>query len=118
MDKRVSRRWRSVLASGALAVLVAPAGAEIIATEQVMLRERIEVERERIRSVVDREGVEQRMKALGVAPETARERVDALTDAEILTIAGKLDTLPAGGALDKTDWLLVLLLVILLLVAL
>jgi hypothetical protein len=35
---------------------------------------------------------------LGVDPRLARERVDALTDAQIERIAGRVEQLPAGGA--------------------
>jgi hypothetical protein len=50
---------------------------------------------------------------LGVAPETARERVDALTDAEVANLAAQIDTLPAGGALSTTEWILIVLIAIL-----
>jgi hypothetical protein len=33
-------------------------------------------------------------------------------------IAGKLDTMPAGSALDKNDWIIILLIVILVIVLL
>ena len=35
---------------------------------------------------------------MGVDPRLARERVDALTDAQIERIAGRFEQLPAGGA--------------------
>jgi hypothetical protein len=51
--------------------------------------------------------------ALGVKPELAKQRVDALTDAEVVSLAGKIDTLPAGGALSSTDLIIILLVAIL-----
>jgi hypothetical protein len=49
---------------------------------------------------------------MGVAPEEARQRVDAMTPEEVQVVAGKMDTLAAGGALSSTDWIIVLLIVI------
>ena len=72
--------------------------------------------RERVQAFLDREGVEDRLKALGVAPELARKRVNAMTDEEVLVVAGRIDTLPAGGALDKTDWVIILLIVLLVII--
>ena len=106
--------WKVVLAAIAIAFVSAPALADIVSTEEVLPRS----DRERVRAFLEREGVEDRLKALGVAPELARKRVGAMTDKEVLVVAGRIDTLPAGGALDRTDWILVLLLVILVLVLL
>jgi len=39
-----------------------------------------------------------------------------MTDEEIRIVAGKIDRLPAGAALSQTDWIIVLLLFILLLI--
>ena len=39
-----------------------------------------------------------RLEALGIAPENARDRLAALTDAEVAQLAGQLDSLPAGGS--------------------
>jgi len=60
--------------------------------------------------------VEDRLKALGVAPELAKKRVGSMTDEEVLVVAGRIDTLPAGGAVDRTDLILILLLVLLIII--
>jgi hypothetical protein len=39
-----------------------------------------------------------------------------MTDEEVLVVAGRIDTLPAGGALDKADWVIILLIVLLVLI--
>src|SRR5574341_428092 len=87
--------WKAVLAAIAFAFVSAPVSAEIVSTQEVVLAS----DREKVRAFLEREGVEERLKALGVAPELARKRVDAMTDEEILLVAGRIDTLPAGGAL-------------------
>jgi hypothetical protein len=53
----------------------------------------------------------ERMQALGVSPQAARDRVDALNDEEVAALADRLDQLPAGG----TDVLTVALIVFLVL---
>ncbi len=118
MSKGVSKRWKSVVATGVFAFLVAPAWAEVVPTEQIVGQDKRQVERERVRDFMSREGVERDLKALGVDPDLAKKRVDALTDEEVAAIAGKLETLPAGGALGTNEWIIVLLLVILLVVVL
>ncbi|MEZ5934700.1 MAG: PA2779 family protein [Alphaproteobacteria bacterium] len=52
--------------------------------------------RERVRAVLARDDVRDEMIALGIAPAEAEARIAALTDQEIIDIAGKLDQLPAG----------------------
>ncbi len=84
-----------------------PASAGIIATDQVAAR----AERDRVKSFLDRAEVRERMQALGVSPQAARDRVDALSDEEVAALAGRLDQLPAGG----TDVLTVALIVFLVL---
>lgn len=62
--------------------------------------------------------IQQQLEALGVPPDTAAERAGALTQEEAQQLAGRLDTLPAGGALSTTDLLLILLIAILVAIAL
>ena len=108
MNKSVVSSWKTVLAVIAFAFVSVPVSAEIVSTEQVLAHS----DREKVQAFLQREGVEDQLKALGVAPEFARKRVDAMTDEEIALIAGKLDTLAAGGALTQNDWILILLVVI------
>ena len=48
-------------------------------------------------AVIDRSTMATQLQALGISPQAARERVAALTDAEVADIAGRIDALPAGG---------------------
>ena len=81
-------------------------------TEQVLPQ----TDRERVHESLNREDVENRLQQLGVAPAEAQKRVDAMTPEEVQVVAGKIDTLAAGGALSSTDWIIIFLLVILLIV--
>lgn len=104
--------WKAAFAAIAFAFVCVPVSAGIVSTEEVLSRS----DRERVQVFLEREGVEDRLKALGVAPELTKKRVDSMTDEEVLVVAGRIDALPAGGALDKTDWIIILLIVILVLV--
>lgn len=48
-------------------------------------------------AVIDRGEMASQLQALGISPREARERVAALTDAEVASLAGRIDALPAGG---------------------
>lgn len=80
-----------------------PASAGIIATDQIAAS----AERDRVKTFLDRAEVRSKMQALGVDPDAARARVDALGDDEVATLTGEIDRLPAGG----TDILTVVLVV-------
>lgn len=86
-----------------------PASAGIIATDQVATS----AERDRVKSFLDRAEMRARMQALGVSPQAARDRVDALGDEEVAALADRLDQLPAGGS-DLLTVALIVFLVLLL----
>jgi len=102
------------------AMSLPPAGAQagIVATEDIAAQEAIEAQRERVREFMDRKDVEEQLVQMGVAADLARKRADALSNEEVVMIARKLDTLPAGGALRHNETVLLLLLIIVLLIAL
>lgn len=70
-----------------------PASAGIIATDQVATS----AERDRVKSFLDRAEVQAQIQALGVNPQAAAARVNALSDDEIAGLADRIDQLPAGG---------------------
>jgi hypothetical protein len=84
-----------------------PASAGIVATDQIAAS----AGRDLVKSFLDRAEVQAQMQALGVNPQAALARVDALSDDEVASLAGRLDQLPAGG----TDILGALLLVFIIL---
>ena len=86
-----------------------PASATIVATDQVAAS----VERDRVKSFLDRAEVRERMQALGVSPQAARDRVDALSGEEVAALADRLDQLPAGGSDVLTVALIVFLVLLL-----
>jgi hypothetical protein len=71
----------------------------VIGTEQYLSSVDRAETLERIDAVLAREDVQQQLEQLGVDPAEAQERVSALTDQELQTLADHLENLPAGGSL-------------------
>jgi cytochrome c553 len=93
----------------------APATAGLVGTDQVAAPQ--QSERERVKALVARPDVARKLETLGVLPKDAQARVDALTDAEVASLAARIDALPAGG-LQTQEWLLIIIAVLLLVIAL
>lgn len=73
------------------------AHAGLIGTDQIVTAEQALAARDLVNSVVSRAEVASQLQALGLTPETAKDRVAALTDAEVSKLAGQLQSLPAGA---------------------
>ena len=71
--------------------------AGLIGTDQIVTAEQALAARDMVNSVVSRGEVASQLQALGLTPETAKDRVAALTDAEVSKLAGQLQSLPAGA---------------------
>jgi hypothetical protein len=67
-----------------------PAHAGMVATENLL-------ERERVASLLERADVQAQLQAYGVSPDEVKARVAALTDDEAVELAARIDSLPAGG---------------------
>jgi len=70
-----------------------PAHAGIVSTDAAFAS----AERGRIASMLERADVRAQLEAYGVRAADVKARVAALTDEEAARLAGKLDSLPAGG---------------------
>jgi len=75
-----------------------PVHAGIVGTDQLINATQVQSDREKVLNFVSRTNVQQQLVTLGANPRTAQDRVAAMTDEEVRTVAGQLDTLPAGGA--------------------
>ena len=76
---------------------VQAAKAEMIGTETAVSLAKKENSRARVIAFLERKDVQQTMEQQGVDVAEARKRVNALSDAELMQIAQKIDQLPAGG---------------------
>jgi hypothetical protein len=71
--------------------------AAMVDTDKVITASQFQSERARISSFMQREDVRLAMQKQGIDAAAADARVAALTDEEVQQVAGKLDTMPAGG---------------------
>ena len=80
-----------------LSMVVQPATAAVINTQDALSAEARANTEDSVRSALARDDVRQAMERLGVDPLDAQARVASLSDAELVRMQGELDRLPAGG---------------------
>ena len=93
-------------------IWIPSAQASLISTEQLANSQSSQQNRERVLAFFDREDVQAQLQARGVNSESAKARVNTMTDYEIASINGHLDTLPAGG-LDILGFFLFIFIILL-----
>jgi hypothetical protein len=84
-------------------------------TETVIDLARAEEARDHVNSILAREDVRAAFIAQGINPLEAKERVDALSNAEIFNLADQIDQLPAGGSTLETILIIALIVFLVLL---
>ena len=93
--------------------LVAPqVHAGVIGTDQAL---QASSERERVKVMLARPEVAQQLQKFGINAQEAGARVDAMSNEEVAQLAGRLDALPAGGALSNNELIIILLVVVIVL---
>ena len=116
MMQRSGRRFIDflvVLALGA-ALAVPDARAGMIVTEQLQAQS----ERERVKALLARPELAKGLESRGIAPQDALRRVDAMSDAEVLQLAGRLDAALAGAQISNESLLLIIIIILLLVIIL
>jgi hypothetical protein len=73
------------------------AWAGMIGTQQALTAGSAQADRLVVQDVLSRSELQSQLKAMGVEPDAVRDRVAAMTDDEVRTLAGNLQTVPAGG---------------------
>jgi len=101
----------TVLFAAALLMLAPFARAELVQTDEVLPESQAKTDREKVQTFLDRATVVEKLKALGVQDTFLNSRVDSLTDEEVHMLAGKIDALPAGGAMTDFQIILIVILV-------
>jgi hypothetical protein len=76
--------------------------AGMVGTNEVVAAVQAQGSRDKLRDFVGRNDVRNQLQNLGINSSTAQERVSAMTDAEVASVVGKIDSLPAGG--DTSGW--------------
>ena len=84
--------------------------AGLIGTDEVVSAAQAAAARTTVANVLNRSDVAGQLQALGLSPQAAKDRVAALTDAEVAKLAGKLDSLPAGA--DSSAGVIILLILL------
>ena len=84
--------------------------AGMIGTDTVVSAAQAQAARDLVNNFVNRTDVAGQLQALGLSPQTAKERVAALTDAEVAKLAGQIDSLPAGAVSNGGALVLLILL--------
>jgi hypothetical protein len=70
-------------------------------------------DRERVKQLVARPDLAKELKKMGIAPEEIQGRIDAMSDEEVRSLAGRLDAVPAGGEPTTQEWLLIIIVILL-----
>jgi hypothetical protein len=78
-------------------ILPAVSFAGIIGTQSMIEMEQADTDRARVESFIEQENVRDQMISLGVDPAEVKERLAALTDAELSILNQNIKSLPAGG---------------------
>jgi len=89
--------WALMVSMLAPFLQIRAAQAALIGTEEVLAADAADAQRERLQGLLQRDDVRRQLERLGIDPVAAQARVEGLTDAEVATIAGRLEQLPAGG---------------------
>jgi hypothetical protein len=86
-----------VVTTLALGIQVPYASAAVMGTDTVVVGQSDQA-RDQLKRLLDRADVRGELAKRGVSADLAKQRVDALSDQEVQRVAGKIDSLPAGGS--------------------
>lgn len=72
--------------------------ASMIGTDQLASVASAQADRASVLSLLNRSDVASQLQTMGLDPQVAKDRIAALTDQEVRTLAGQLNSLPAGAS--------------------
>jgi hypothetical protein len=84
--------------------------AGMIGTDKIASVASAQTDRASVLNLMSRADVSSQLQALGIDPKVAADRVAAMTDDEVRTLAGKLNSLPAGAS-DSGWWIAAVIIV-------
>ena len=92
-------RWLSTLLAAVLlaAIIPQPAVAAMIGTQTLAEEAELQDARARVATFLQRDDVRAQLVRLGVSPEAAEQRVEALSESEVRRLAAHMEEMPAGG---------------------
>lgn len=87
----------------------APVSADMVDNKQLAIQTELQMQRDNVRDLMARDDVRNALLAYGVSAGDVNDRINNLTEAELLQIQNQLDALPAGeGALGVVLTLLLI----------
>lgn len=110
MKHAVTRFVSRILILTMLAMPFSAAQAGMIGTDQVVLTT-AQMDRDALVQALDRPEVVRQLQTMGLDAGAARDRVAAMTDEEVRTLAGRIDAMPAGAKSDA-GWIVLIALAI------
>lgn len=121
---RISRQCLAATLGISLMAAAPAARAELIGTQQLtqslpaQTTSALAKDRETLDNFMARTDVRAKLEQMGLSQEVTQQRLAALSDAEVAQLAGKINSMPAAGALGFQDMVLILLVAILVVLAL
>jgi hypothetical protein len=110
MTSTMKKATCRVLVVSLLALSFQTARAGMIGADQAAAVQSVQTDRATVMSVLDRGETVAQLQALGVDPQTARARVNAMTDQEVHALAQDIQTAPAGAS-SGWGWVAVVIVV-------
>ena len=86
------------------------ATAGMIGTDQVVTST-AQADRTTVSNFLNRSDVAGKLQMMGIDPTSAKDRVGAMTDQEVQSLAGRISALPAGGDVSTAGVILILILI-------
>ncbi len=121
--RRLSSQLVAALLSAGMLALPPVARADLIGTQQIARQASghgatdIAHDRTVVEQFLARADVRHRMEQMGVSAQLTRQRVAALSDSEVASLASRIQTMPAAGTLGFQETVIILLVAILVVVA-
>ena len=115
LSQRCCQWTLRLLIGGVLSLgLYATASAGLVGTQDAIDAQHMAQTRAEVKALLQRPELAKELKALGASPAEAQARVDAMTDDEVLALAGKIGDLPAGGSISNNELVLILVIILIL----
>ena len=86
--------------------------AALVGTDQLLGAAQQQGDRAKVDDFLSRSAVQQQLRLFGLTDESARQRVNAMTSEEVRTLAGKIDSLPAGASSSGQTWAIVIIIAV------
>jgi hypothetical protein len=105
--------WYALVAMFMAVSFQAPAVADIVSTDQILMEAKSDAKRAELGTLMQRSDVAQQLVRMGVDVADAQLRIDSMSDAELAAVYDKMDLMPAGeGALEVVIAIVVIFLLL------